>query len=312
MSEVSADPSFASSAARVAAERSTHGPRAVATSVAWLVALGVVVSIAVFVTRQIPLFGVPITVSVDGAEETVRSTRDDVGGLLADLGLSLRPEDRLSPARDTALSPGLRVTIERARRGLVSSDGRLSEVFALEETVGGLLAAAAIGVSPQDEVLLDGEQVTLDTALPPAAQQATQGLPAGHRWAGPNQAPVHLAIHRAVPITVDDGSVPYTLFTTAATVGDALLRESVTLYLGDRVQPSLGSRINPGMRIYIQRSKPIIVAADGRTIQTRTRGETVGAALMDTGIDGGRHGRGNAGLAPGPGRPHEGQDRSCV
>ena len=215
----------------------------------------------------------------------MRSTRGDVGGLLADLGFSLRPEDRLSTALDTALSPGLRVTIERARRGLVSSDGRLSEVFTLEETVGGLLAVAAIVVSPQDEVLLDGKPVNLDTALPPVAQeQTTQGLPVGHRWGGPEPAPVHLAIHRAVSITVDDGSVPYTLFTTAATVGDALLRESVTLYLGDRVQPSLGSRINPGMRVYIQRSKPIIVAADGRTIQTRTRGETVGAALMDLGL----------------------------
>ncbi len=171
------------------------------------------------------------------------------------------------------------------RRGLVSSDGRLSEVFTLEETVGGFLAAAGIVVSPQDEVLLDGQIVSVDTALPPVTrEEAAGGLPVGHRWDGPGPAPVHLAIHRAVSITVDDGSVPYTLFTTAATVGDALLRESVTLYLGDRVQPSLGSRINPGMRIYIQRSKPIIVSADGRTIQTRTRGETVGGALMDLGI----------------------------
>ena len=267
------------------AGQSRRASRHPLTSAAWLVALGVVVLAATLAIRQAALFGVPITVSVDGAEEVLRTSRTDVRGLLADLGLSLRPEDRLSPALDAPLSPGLQVTIERARRGLVSSDGRLSEVFTLKETVGGLLEDAGIAVSPQDEVLLDGQPVALDAVLRQTLLvHAAQGLPAGRKWDGPAPAPVHLAIHRAVSITVDDGSVPYTLFTTAATVGDALLRESVTLYLGDRVQPSLGSRINPGMRVFIQRSKPVIVSADGHTVQTRTRGATVGAALMDLGI----------------------------
>ena len=262
-----------------------HASRQLLPSVVWLVALVVVVLVVILAVRQAALFGVPITVSVDGAEEVVRTSRDDVGGLLVDLGLALRAEDRLSPAPDTPLSPVLQVTIERAHRGLVSSDGRLSEVFTLEKTVGGLLSDGGIIVTQQDEVLLDGEPVALDAVLRPASpERAVHGLPAGRKWDGPAPAPVHLTIHRAVSITVDDGSVPYTLFTTAATVGDALLRESVTLYLGDRVRPSLGSRINPGMRVFIQRSKPVIVSADGHTVQTRTRGETVGAALMDLGI----------------------------
>jgi 3D (Asp-Asp-Asp) domain-containing protein len=38
------------------------------------------------------------------------------------------------------------------------------------------------------------------------------------------------------------------------------------------------------MRVEIARSKPLVVSADGRTAQTRTKGKTVGAALMDLGI----------------------------
>lgn len=290
MSEHSVQSSRARAQAAPAVTGGVAGPskrasRHFQASAAWFVALSIVVLAAILTVRQAALFGVPITVSIDGAGEVVRTSRDDVRGLLADLDLSLRSEDRLFPAPDTPLSPGLQVTIERARRGLVSSDGRLIEVFTLEETVGGLLLDAGIVVSPQDEVHLDGQLVAPDTVLPRIMLEgAAQGLPAGRKWDGPAPAPVHLAIHRAVPITVDDGSVPYTLFTTAATVGDALLRESVTLYLGDRVQPSLGSRINPGMRVFIQRSKPVIVSADGHMVQTRTRGETVGAALMDLGI----------------------------
>ena len=95
---------------------------------------------------------------------------------------------------------------------------------------------------------------------------------------------MRLHIVRAVPIVVDDGSVPYTLFTTAPTVGEALLREQVTLYLGDDVQPSLGSRVSSGLHVVIERSKPVLVTADGRTTHTRTRGKTVGGTLMDLGI----------------------------
>ncbi|MGE5601812.1 MAG: ubiquitin-like domain-containing protein [Nitrososphaerales archaeon] len=255
------------------------------TVLVWCAALGALAYAGVWVGREMALVGVPVTVAVDGHEEVVRTARSDVAGILADLGLTLRPEDALAPAAQTPVSEGLRITVERARRGLVSSDGRLSEVFTHSATAGGLLAASGIAVSPQDEVLLDGEVVPLDTALPSIhAAEPPAGLPLGRAWNVPAPQPVHLSIRRAAPITVDDGTVPYTLYTTAATVGDALLREEVTLYLGDRVQPNLGARVNPGMRIYIERSKPVLVAADGHTVQTRTRGKTVGAALMDLGI----------------------------
>lgn len=271
----------------------TQAPRRVShrallglTFLAWIVALSAFAYVAIWVVRQAPLIGVPVTVSVDGQLEVVRSARADVAGLLADLGLELRPEDSLSPSPETALSRGLRVTIERARPGLVSTDGRLAEVFTRKQTVGDLLAAAHIAVSAQDEVLLDGQIVPLDAALPPVQREASHqvGFPAGRKWNVPRPAPVHLSIHRAVPLTVDDGSVPYTIYTTAVTIGDALLREAVTLYLGDRVEPDLGSRVSAGMRVSIQRSKPVIVTADGRTLQTRTRGKTVGSALMDLGL----------------------------
>ena len=87
-----------------------------------------------------------------------------------------------------------------------------------------------------------------------------------------------------MPVLVDDGSVPYTIFTTAPTVGEALLRERLSLYLGDHVQPSLGSPVSAGLRVKIERSSAVFVTADGRTTHTRTRGKTVGGTLMDLGI----------------------------
>jgi len=51
--------------------------------------------------------------------------------------------------------------------------------------------------------------------------------------------------------------------------------------LGGRVLPALGSEISPGLRVVIQRSLPAWVEVDGKTIKTRTRGETVADALAE-------------------------------
>ena len=136
-----------------------------------------------------------------------------------------------------------------------------------------------------DEIWLDGAQVASETALPPPVRP--EGAPRfarSHAWSDKDALPVRLHVVRAVPIVVDDGSVPYTLYTTAPTVGEALLREQVSLYLGDNIAPSLGSRVSSGQRVAIERSKPVLVTADGRTTHTRTRGKTVGGTLMDLGI----------------------------
>jgi 3D (Asp-Asp-Asp) domain-containing protein len=75
-----------------------------------------------------------------------------------------------------------------------------------------------------------------------------------------------------------------TLYSTQPTVGEALLAQGVLLYLGDRVTPSLGSRVLAGMRIYIERSTPVVISADGNTMRTRSQRDTVGDVLAQEGV----------------------------
>lgn len=254
-------------------------------AVAWALAAVALVAVAGWALLFSARAGVSVTVDVDGYVETVRTARADVAGALADLGLDLRPEDLLSPPADTPVEPGLAIGIRRARPALVSADGMLREVYAQAETVADMLAAAGLRLAPEDELLLDGQLAAPDTALPPVVRDdAPARYARGRAWEGREPAAVRISVRRAVLIVVDDGSVPYTILTTAETVGEALLREQVTVYLGDRVQPGLGSRVSAGLRVRIERSTSVIVAADGRTTQTRTRGETVGATLMELGI----------------------------
>jgi uncharacterized protein YabE (DUF348 family) len=257
----------------------------VAAILAWLIA-GVallVVSIAALSVSE--RLGTPVTITVDGYSQSFRTTQPDVAGLLADQGLSLRPQDRVSPAPETPLSADLAVTIVCARPGLVDADGRLHQVYTQARTVGELIQSAGVRLGAYDEIWLDGAQVAFETALPtPVRPEDSPRFARSHAWSDKDALPVRLHIVRAVPIVVDDGSVPYTLYTTAPTVGEALLREQVSLYLGDHVQPSLGSRVSSGLRVSIERSKPVFVTADGRTTHTRTRGKTVGGTLMDLGV----------------------------
>lgn len=257
----------------------------VMTVLAWFLAVAALLVSAVWGVLLVAQSGVTVSVTVDGHAEAVRSARPDVAALLADLGLRLRPEDRFSPSLETPLHPGLVVTVTRARPGLVDADGRLSEVYTQADTVGEVIAAAGVQLATGDALFMDGLLVTADTSLPAVSSiRPVSRFARGRAWEGTEPPPVHVSLQRAVPIVVDDGGMPYTLFTTAPTIGEALLREHVTVYLGDRVQPGPGTRVSAGMRVVIERSTPVLVTADGRTTHTRTRGKTVGAALMDLGI----------------------------
>ena len=256
-----------------------------AAILAWLIAGVVLLAVSVSALLVVGRIGMPVTITVDGYTQSFRTTQPDVAGLLAEQGLALRSEDRVSPAPETRLAPGLTVAVARARPALVDADGRLHQVHVQGHTVGDVLERAGVRVASHDEIWLDGQQITVETPLPPPDRpEETPRFAQSHAWSGKDALPVRLHVVRAVPIVVDDGSMPYTLFTTAPTVGEALLREQVNLYLGDDVQPGLGSRVSSGLHVTIKRSKPVFVTADGRTTHTRTRGKTVGGTLMDLGV----------------------------
>jgi uncharacterized protein YabE (DUF348 family) len=231
-----------------------------------------------------------MTVSVDGEVELVHTMRPSVGAVLADLGLRLRPEDILSPPAETAVTaPGLSVSVVRARPYALHLDGETVDVLSHVRTVGDLLSEAGVRLYPGDEVLLEGVVVERGARLPDTTGAHCAGCAsptATHTraWERDVQPPVRLDIRRAVPVRVDDGSVPFTIHSTALTVGEALLQQGVLLYLGDTVLPSPGSPVHADMRVTIRRSKPLLITADGHTVRTRTQRDTVGDSLVDLGI----------------------------
>ncbi|RME56960.1 MAG: DUF348 domain-containing protein, partial [Caldilineae bacterium] len=162
------------------------------------------------------LTATPVVVTVDGITETVHTHRRTLAPLLADLGLELHPADRVSPGLDTRLRPDMTVTVERARPVRVLADGRDLTAYVWGETPRSALREAGIPVDDYDRVYVNGQPVALDAPLPP--RNATLAQPTynpGHPWENLQVDSLQLRVYRSIPITVDDGNVPYTIRTTA-------------------------------------------------------------------------------------------------
>jgi len=198
-----------------------------------------------------------VTLIVDGEPRQVRTHQESVGMLLLDAGLELYPEDRVVPEDlDHRLEPGMEVRVTHARPVLIRADGRTWQVRTHAGSADQVLAEAGLSLAPYD-------RVDVESGL------AGEDL---------------IRVRRAVPVTVHEDGGILTLHTTAATVGGALREAGFTLYLADLVEPGLGRPLSAGMHIYVERSRPVTVRVDGRTIRTRTHRDQVGQVLADLGI----------------------------
>lgn len=206
-----------------------------------------------------------VALDIDGQVITIRTHQSTVGAALDEIGLSLAPQDTLSPAHDHPLEDGAVIRVRRAQMVLVEVDGRLIELQSLQRVPLALLSEAGVTLGRYDLVIVDGV----------IAWDPTQLI---------DHAPAYVQVVRAVSVTIDDDGTLIPLFTTEATVGGALHAAGLTLYLADAITPDVTTPISDGMTVAVRRSRPITVTAAGTTVSTRTLADTVGAALAETGL----------------------------
>jgi len=212
----------------------------------------------------------PLTLVVDEQVRTLRTHQNTVEAVLREAGVTLYAEDMVEPALPERLFAGDTISVHRARPVWVKVDGRLIEARTQLTTTQDILAQLGVDVGPYDVV-----------REPAPANAAGANQPTGET---PN-APLTIQVERALPVTVQEpGSPPLLFHTTARTVGQALREAGIVLYLADEVRPSFSSPIRPGTLIAINRSVPVTIHADGRTLRTRTHRFTVGDVLADAGV----------------------------
>ncbi len=223
----------------------------------------------------------PIVVEVDGTRSQVRTHAATVAAALDHAGLDLYPEDLVWPDLDVPLVADTVIRVQRALPVVLSADDQVLRIRTHATTVGEFLAEAEVEVGPADEIWLDGQLVDLSAPVTRALRSGQQRQGGGPLPSDGDDTgnPPTIRIHRATSLTLDDGGTTRTLHTTLTTVGQVLQEHGVILFMGDSVSPSLQERVTPGMSLQIQRSVPVQVKADGRTIRTRTLAESVAGVL---------------------------------
>ncbi|MBI4671826.1 MAG: DUF348 domain-containing protein [Chloroflexi bacterium] len=222
---------------------------------------------------------VRLNVRINDQETTLWTRQQTVGGALTEAGITWNAEDIVRPAPTAPLPADGIISIRLATPIVLSADGNIIERRTQSTTVREVLAENKIELKPQDQVFLDGRLVRADAALPSSFNGA--GEPALY---APTNGTVHISVTRALPITINDNGTILTLYTTENTFGTALARAGVQIYLGDSVSPDLTTPVTSGASIFIRRSRPASIAVDGRSIQTRTRADTVAKLLSQEGI----------------------------
>lgn len=231
----------------------------------WLALIALLVAVGLMVIGY-QRTGRVVILSLDGEERRIRTHYPTVGALLAGLGIELWPEDIVAPALNTPLREVSHITLRRARDVTLVVDGRRITARTHATSPAAVLQDAGVSLRPYDRITVNGA-----TWEPP---QKPFGA----------TREVEIRVHRAVPLLLNDDGLEFELWTTAATVGEALMERGVRVYVADLVHPPLDTPVVPGLRVRIQRSRPVTIQVDGREVHTRSRAATVGELLAREGI----------------------------
>jgi uncharacterized protein YabE (DUF348 family) len=247
-----------------------------------------------------------IAVVVDGNGLNVRTHQPSVGALLREAGVAVGPADIVTPPLDTSLQNVASIVLRHASPVAVVADGRLSRLLTHAATVAEALAETGVLTAPGDVLLLNDRPVPATALLREQSRGAAAGAlerlayAAVHQPGGStggrtdvagdsseNNDPttVRITLRRAVPVTLREGSAQITFVTTENTLGDALRRAGVPVYLGDVVTPPLESPVGPGALVTLIRARPVTISGDGKTVRTRTQKATIEEVLAEEGFE---------------------------
>jgi uncharacterized protein YabE (DUF348 family) len=168
-----------------------------------------------------------LTLTVDGQAREVSTYADTVGEVLAEEGLETRSHDVVLPAADAEVGDGDTVVVNRARPIRLTVDGVSSEVYVTALSVDEALAqlgyraeGMVLSASRSERLPLDGMALSISTP-------------------------------KDVTLVVDGATRVVT--TTAATAGDLLAEQGITLGEHDRTSLYLDQPLLAAMRMQVVR-----------------------------------------------------------
>ena len=191
-----------------------------------LVLATAVVTSVLFTGVGYAAFTKPVTLSLDGKTETVRTFGDTVGEVLEGEGIDVGEHDVLAPDLDTPVSDGLRIAVKFGRPLDVTVDGRTTRYWVTATDV--------------------------DSALDQIGVRFGRAKLSASRGDAIGRGGLDLAVITPKKLTVVNGTkAPKTKVVKALTVSQALDAFGVKVDGNDKVKPGLGKLLKPGATIKV-------------------------------------------------------------
>jgi uncharacterized protein YabE (DUF348 family) len=207
----------------------------------------------------------PVTLVVDGSPHVVRGFTVTVQDALRLAGAAPGPDDWLSLSPGSWLPADGLVFLERARPVSIWTGGLPLTFNTPERSPGNLLARVNLPLYPGDVLLSNGLPVDPLQPLPRAEN-------------------LYLQYHPAVALTVIEGGTRHVIYSAAETIGQALWQASLRPGPGDRVSLPLDQPLTGLLEVRITRARRLVIAVEGREIESHSVAVTVGEALAEVGL----------------------------
>jgi uncharacterized protein YabE (DUF348 family) len=188
-----------------------------------------------------------ITVTVDGQSRTLYTHAREVSRALAHAGIALGPHDAVAPHRDQAVGNGAEIIVERGRRVTAVVDGRAREFWTTARSVEDALADLGMR----------------ESRLRLSASRSDRLPLSGMRFEVRTEKRVTLAVHRDRRVVTS----------YAATVGELLTEQSVTLDPGDEAEPPPAAPLVRGTVVtvaHLERETRTLTVPIPAPVETRT------------------------------------------
>ena len=206
-----------------------------------------------------------ITLVLNGEEIELSTRALTVSGALKDADIEMNADDVMVPNPFTLLGNGDRIVIFRAIHYQIDADGQIVNIVSTMRNPLSLFAEAGIAVDLGDAILQNGNRVNVESSLSFNPLQ-------------------QLSLRRAFALTLFDGKNEIPIWTSAATVGEAMYEQGIFLYEGDIISPGIESKIDSGTIIYLERSEILEIIIGDESYLVRSAANTVGEALATAGM----------------------------
>ncbi|WP_322555743.1 ubiquitin-like domain-containing protein [Sporosarcina beigongshangi] len=187
-----------------------------------------------------------VTLQVNGEELKIKTHAHTVGHLLSEQEIEVAEHDLVTPSVNTSIEDGLSIRWEQSKQVSIQVDQEYTDIWTTGSTVGEVLAIAGIELTEHDTV-----SPSLSAKL---------------------EADNKITVRKAFEVTLNDGGVEKSVWSTSTTVADFLKRENIQLNDDDRLTGKAEEYLKPGSVVEVVRVEKVTDVVEepaGFAVETR-------------------------------------------